>query len=42
MDLKLALSLVKDIIGILEEIRQNCGCEFNKLFLVKVSLLACG
>lgn len=40
MDLKLAVSLAKDIIGSLEEIRRNCDSEFNKLFLeAKVSLL---
>lgn len=40
MDLKLAVSLAKDIIGSLEEIRQNCDSEFNKLFMeAKVSLL---
>jgi len=40
MDLKLAVSLSKDIIGSLEQIRRNCDSEFNKLFLeAKVSLL---
>jgi len=40
MYLKLAVSLAKDIIGSLEEIRRNCDSEFNKLFLEeKVSLL---
>jgi len=40
MDLKLAVSLAKDIIGSLEEIRRNCDSEFNKLFIeAKVSLL---
>jgi len=40
MDLKLAVSLAKDIIGSLEEIRRNRDSEFNKLFMeAKVSLL---